>query len=295
MARLVRFRPVFREWARREILFWPAEERIVKNLNISHKIFLLIGSMLLVFCLVVSWMYLEAKQNYIKARRQEIRHVVETSWGVLDRYARLAESGRMAREEAQRLAMETVKGLRFGNNNYFWINDLEPRMIMHPFDADLDGKSLVDYRDPNGKALFVEMAEICRKQGEGFIEYVWHKPGRLQKAGKVSFVKELPQWDWIIGAGVYTDDIDAALAKIFYTTFGILGALLVCAVVVTLVVSRQISVPLQQAVDAMEKLGSGNFNVHLGMSRKDEIGRMANAIDACVASLRNIFVAIRSM
>jgi methyl-accepting chemotaxis protein len=61
------------------------------------------------------------------------------------------------------------------------------------------------------------------------------------------------------------------------------------------VVSRQISVPLQQAVDAMEKLGSGNFNVHLGMTRKDEIGRMANAIDACVTSLRNICVAIRSM
>jgi methyl-accepting chemotaxis protein len=168
-------------------------------------------------------------------------------------------------------------------------------MIMHPFDAELDGKSLRDYRDPNGKALFVEMAELSRKRGEGFIEYVWHKPGSLQKAGKVSFVKELPQWGWIIGAGVYTDDIDAALAKIFFTTFGILGALLICAVIVTLLVSRQISIPLQQAVEAMEKLGSGNFNVHLGMSRKDEIGRMANAIDTCVASLRNIFLAIRSM
>lgn len=267
----------------------------MKNLKISHKIFLLVGSMLLVFCLVIGWMYLEAKGNYVKARRQEIRHVVETSYGILERYAQLAESGQLQRDEAQRSAKETIKGLRFGNNNYFWINNLEPRMIMHPFDQDLVGQSLKEYRDPNGKALFVEMAELAHNQGEGFIEYVWHRPGSEQPAGKVSFVKELPQWNWIIGAGVYTDDIDAALAKIFYTTFAILAALLICAVVVTLIVSRQISIPLQQAVEAMEKLGSGNFNVHLGMSRKDEIGRMANAIDACVESLRKIFVAIRAM
>jgi methyl-accepting chemotaxis protein len=273
----------------------PPKEPEVKNLKISHKIFLLVGSMLLIFSLVVAWMYMEAKKNYVKSRRQEIRHVVETSWGVLEHYAHLADSGRMPREEAQRAAMEGIRSLRFGNNNYFWINNLEPRMIMHPFDTKLVGKNLKDYRDPKGKALFVEMADLARKDGEGFIEYVWHRPGSEQPAGKVSFVKALPQWDWIIGAGVYTDDIDAALAKIFYTTFAIFAALLVCAVIVTLVVSRQISIPLQQAVEAMEKLGSGNFNVHLGMSRKDEIGRMANAIDACVASLRNIFAAIRSM
>ncbi|MEZ4599902.1 MAG: cache domain-containing protein [Syntrophotaleaceae bacterium] len=267
----------------------------MKNLKISHKIFLLIGSMLLVFCLVVSWLYLEAKQNYIKARRQDIQHVVETAWGVLDRYVQMVDQGRLSREEGRQLALETVRQLRFGEDNYFWINDFEPRMIMHPIDEELVGESLVNYRDPNGKELFVEMASLVRKQGEGFIEYVWHKPGSQQPAAKVSFVKELPEWGWIIGAGVYTDDIDEALAKIFYTTFGILAALLVSAVVVTLIVSRQISIPLQQAVEAMEKLGSGNFNVHLGMNRKDEIGRMANAIDACVASLRKIFVAIRSM
>lgn len=267
----------------------------MKDLKVSAKIFLLTGAMLVVFSLVVSWMYLEAKRNYVQARRNEIRHVVEAAWGVLDHYVRLAESGQLDEGAARQQAIAAVESLRFDEDNYYWINDFQPRMIMHPINRELVGEDLSDYRDPQGKALFVEMAELCRRQGQGFIEYVWHKPGSTLPAGKVSFVKQLPQWNWIVGAGVYTDDIARNLAKVYYTTFGILLALLVGAVSVTLIVSRQISVPLGQAVEAMEKLGNGNFDVHLGMTRKDEIGRMANAIDACVGNLRKLFEAIRSM
>jgi len=267
----------------------------MKDLKISHKIFLLSGAILAVFFLVVSWMYLDAKHNYVQARRNEIQHVVETAWGVLDYYADLADKGQLDSQAAQQQAIAAVRSLRFDKDNYYWINDFQPRMIMHPFSQELEGQDLGDYRDPRGKALFVEMAELCRRQGQGFIEYVWHKPGSTLPAGKVSFVKQLPQWNWIVGAGVYTDDIERNLARVFYTTLTILCALLIGVVVVTMIVSRQISLPLGQAVAAMEKLGSGNFDVHLGMNRKDEIGRMANAIDACVANLSKLFQAIRSM
>ncbi len=267
----------------------------MKDLEISQKIFLLSGTLLIVFSLVVTWLYLDAKHNYVQARRNEIQHVVETAWGVLDYYAGLADSGELDTEAAQQQAIEAVGSLRFDEDNYYWINDFQPRMVMHPFNRELVGQDLSDYRDPQGKALFVEMAELCRRQGQGFIEYVWHKPGSTMPAGKVSYVKQLPQWRWIIGAGVYTDDIERNLARVFYTTLGIFCALLLGVVVVTLIVSRQIAVPLGQAVEAMEKLGNGNFDVHLGMTRKDEIGRMANAIDACVGNLRKLFETIRSL
>lgn len=267
----------------------------MKDLKISHKIFLLSGAILIVFSLVVTGMYLDAKHNYVQARRNEIRHVVETAWGVLDYYAGLADRGELDAEIAQNQAIEVLRSLRFDADNYCWINDFQPRMVMHPFNQELVGQDLSEYRDPQGKALFVEMAELCRRRGQGFIEYVWHKPGSTMPVGKVSFVKQLPQWDWIVGAGVYTDDIERNLARVFYTTLGIFCALLLGVVVVTLIVSRQIAVPLGQAVEAMERLGNGNFDVHLGMNRKDEIGRMANAIDACVGNLRKLFETIRSL
>ncbi len=267
----------------------------MKDLKISHKIFLLSGAILIVFSLVVAWMYLDAKRNYVQARRNEIQHVVESAWGVLDYYAGLAENKQLDTETAKSQAIEVIRSLRFDADNYYWINDFQPRMVMHPFNQELVGQDLSEYRDPQGKALFVEMAELCRRQGQGFIEYVWHKPDSTMPVGKVSFVKQLPQWNWIVGAGVYTDDIDRNLAKVFYTTLGIFCALLLGVIVATLVVSRQIALPLGQAVEAMERLGNGNFDVHLGMVRKDEIGRMANAIDACVGNLRKLFDTIRSM
>ncbi len=267
----------------------------MKNLKISHKIFLLSGSMLLVFALVVSWMYVTARNNVVEGRQAEIRHLVESAWAAVDHYARQASQGMLTEEEAQARAKDAVKSLRFDENNYFWINDMQPRMIMHPLNENLVGKDLSREKDPDGKAMFVEMVDLCRKEGQGFVEYVWQKPGSEKPVDKISFVKKVPQWNWIVGAGVYTDDIQKSLNRIFYGTLIVLLALIAGAAAVTLLVSRQICLPLAQAVDAMEKLGSGNFDVHLGLNRKDEIGRIAGAFDKSVVSLRDIFVDVRSM
>ena len=267
----------------------------MKNLKISQKIFLLSGSMLLVFTLVASWMYLAAKENVIDGRRSEIKHVVETAWGVLDHYAKQSAQGLISEEEAKQKAIASVQSLRFDGENYLWINDFQPRMIMHPLDPELVGQNLAGKKDLDGKAMFSEMAQLCRKQGQGFVEYSWHKPGSDKAVGKISYVKKLPQWDWIIGAGAYMDDIHAALSKIFYLTFGSLAALLIGGILLTLYIDRLISKPINIAVTEMEKLGSGNFKVHLEMDRTDEVGRLAVAINTTVDNLREIFVGVRSM
>jgi len=267
----------------------------VKNLKISQKIFLLSGSMLLIFTLVASCLYLAAKANVIEGRRNEIKHVVETAWGVLDHYAKQESQGLLSEEEAQEQAKSSIQSLRFDDSNYLWINDLQPRMIMHPTNAELIGKDLSSIKDLDGKAMFVEMTQLVRKQGQGFVEYSWNKPGSDKAVGKISYVKKLPQWDWIIGAGAYTDDIQATLSKIFYLTFGSLAALLIGGILLTLYIDRLISKPIIIAVSEMEKLGSGNFKVHLDVDRTDEIGRLAVAINTTVDSLRDIFVGVRSM
>lgn len=267
----------------------------MKNLKISQKIFLLSGSMLLIFTLVASWMYLAAKANVIEGRRSEIKHVVETAWGVLDHYAKQSTQGLISEEDAQQKAVDSIKNLRFDGENYLWINDFEPRMIMHPLDPELGGQNLASKKDLDGKAMFTEMAQLCRKQGQGFVEYSWHKPGTDKAVGKISYVKKLPQWNWIIGAGAYMDDIHAALNKIFYLTFGSLAVLLIGGVLLTLYIDRLIAKPIATAVTEMEKLGSGNFKVKLEVDRTDEVGRLAVAINTTVDNLREIFVGVRSM
>ncbi|MEZ4600383.1 MAG: methyl-accepting chemotaxis protein [Syntrophotaleaceae bacterium] len=267
----------------------------MKNLKISYKIFLLSGSMLVIFTLVMSWMYFSAKTNVMDGRRQELRHLVESAWGVLDHYAQQAAQGLLSEEEAQERAKEAVKALRFGEDNYFWINDMQPRMIMHPTQENLVGQDLSQTKDSHDKAMFLEMVDLCRKEGQGFVDYAFPKPGSEKPVDKISYVKKMDRWNWVVGAGHYIDDLQKTLNRILFGTLTVLFILIAGAVAVTLMVSRQISVPLKKAVEAMEKLGNGNFDVILGQNREDEIGRISCAFDKAVENLREIFVAVRSM
>jgi len=106
-----------------------------------------------------------------------------------------------------------VGGLRYGpeNKDYFWINDMYPKMVMHPYKPQLNGKDLSGSKDPNGKKLFVEFAKVCREQGEGFVDYFWPKYGEDKPQPKLSFVKLFKEWNWVVGTGIYIDDIDKAV------------------------------------------------------------------------------------
>ncbi len=120
----------------------------------------------------------------------------------------------VAEERLKKDAAAVIGALRFGpeNKDYFWINDMTPSMVMHPYKPKLNGKDLSGTQDPNGKKLFVEMAKICREKGEGFVDYHWPKYGADEPQPKLSYVKLFKKWNWILGTGVYVDDIEAAVA-----------------------------------------------------------------------------------
>lgn len=108
-------------------------------------------------------------------------------------------------EEKQKLAFSTVEGMRYAGNNYLWINDLSPTMVMHPIKPSLNGKDLSDFKDPNGKKLFVEMAKVCAENGSGFVDYSWPKPGEEKPVPKLSYVRLFKPWNWVVGTGVYLE------------------------------------------------------------------------------------------
>jgi methyl-accepting chemotaxis protein len=114
-------------------------------------------------------------------------------------------------EEQKQATAKTLEELRFGpeSKDYFWVNDSHPKMIMHPYKPELIGKDLSDYKDTNGKRMFVEFVKVCREKGEGFVDYYWAKPGTEDLRPMMSFVKLLEDWDWIIGTGFYLDEVDA--------------------------------------------------------------------------------------
>ncbi|MGE0085344.1 MAG: cache domain-containing protein [Desulfococcaceae bacterium] len=121
----------------------------------------------------------------------------------------------LAEDQLKAEAEETIKNIRYGpeNNDYFWINDTQPIMIMHPYKPELNGSHLGEYKDINGKHLFLEFVRVCLEKGEGYVDYYWPRYGAEEPMPKLSFVQIFKPWDWIIGTGIYTDDIDAILKK----------------------------------------------------------------------------------
>ncbi len=111
----------------------------------------------------------------------------------------------LSEADQKKIAIDLLKNMRYNLTDYVWINDEAPKMIMHPFRSDLDGKDLSDFKDPEGKLLFMEMIKVCKEHGEGFVHYMWPKPGHDKPVPKLSYVKLFKPWGWIIGTGIYME------------------------------------------------------------------------------------------
>jgi len=239
---------------------------MLRKMKLSTRIMLLGALIVVCFSLVFAWIIPRVKKNMYDAKYSETKHVVEAAWGILDYYGKQTKAAKgISLEEAKNKAKEAVKNLRYAADDYFWINDLGPRMVMHPIRAELDGKDLSDNKDPNGKRLFVEMAEVCKKSGAGFVDYQWPKPGSTKPVPKISYVKLFPEWGWIVGSGIYIDDVEKELAQIVYVVFGAGAILLVGGLLLSYFMARSISRPISRAIegltDGAEQVASASTQV----------------------------------
>jgi signal transduction histidine kinase len=142
-------------------------------------------------------------------RQQEVRNLVQIASGIVDQQNALETAGKVSRMEAQEGAKKQIRAMRYGDQDYFWINDFDGVMLMHPAKPELEGKNLLKFKDPNGKMLFSEFVETVKTNGSGFVDYLWPKPGSANPVKKVSFVKGFDSWGWVVGTGIYLDDVDA--------------------------------------------------------------------------------------
>ncbi|GLZ86825.1 methyl-accepting chemotaxis protein [Metapseudomonas resinovorans] len=262
----------------------------LRNLPISRRLWLIL--IVAVFMLVTLGVLMlqQIYDDLYQGKEQKTRHVVETAVGVLQYYQAQEAAGTLPREEAQKQAMQAVRVLRYDRGDYFWINDLTPRMIMHPANAKLEGQDLSGYKDPDGKPLFNEMVRVAKTQGAGFVEYRWPKPGASDPVPKVSYVQLFAPWGWMIGSGIYIDDMQvefraqAMRASLVGLAIAIVMALLV------VVIARSITRPLNEVVSAMSAIasGEGDLTSSLDTHGRDEITALGSHFNAFTGKLRTV-------
>ncbi|MDD3581894.1 MAG: methyl-accepting chemotaxis protein [Desulfobacca sp.] len=186
------------------------------NLNIRTKI---MGQFLLIILVLVSliffWILPSMKTAVYQEKQTQLKNLVDSATTCIESYYAQEKSGQLSREQAQQQAIQRIKEMRYGpeGKDYFWINDFGPNMIMHPYKPELAGKDISNNKDPNGKALFIEMVRVCRDLGQGFVDYMWQwKDDQNRIVPKLSFVKSFTPWGWIIGTGIYVNDVDEQVA-----------------------------------------------------------------------------------
>lgn len=264
----------------------------LRSFSIFQRFSLLIAIVVLGL-IVLSISSLTNQYNALKNEQYlKTQNVVETAHSIIEHFHDLEQNNSLTQQQAKTQALETIKALRYDSTNYFWINDYQPTMIMHPIKPALDNKDLSNNKDPDGKALFVEMANIVKRDGEGFIPYKWPKPGKDQPVEKVAFVKGFSQWQWIIGSGVYLDSIDEAFSQ--QRNLIIVSAIIMIIAVILLsyFIGKSILIPTRLAADMMKDIsqGEGDLTRTLNESGNDEISELSRSFNLFVLKIRESLV-----
>ena len=261
----------------------------LRNLPISRRLWIILLSAIVMLLALTGLMLKQNLDELYQAKALKTRHVVESAMGVL-RYFQAQESSGLSREDAQKQAMEVIRGLRYEQNDYYWINDMTPTMVMHPTNPKLEGQNLSSLKDPDGKFLFNEMVEIVKNKGSGQVDYRWPKPGSEAPVPKISYVELFQPWGWILGSGIYVDDVQAEFREQALRTLGILVVVIGLLVALVILITRSISRPLDEAVSAMANIASGEADLtrRLDHSGRDELTSLGGHFNAFTNKLRGV-------
>lgn len=231
----------------------------IKNAPLSHKMTLLnLASLIFIFSFVHFYVFPKIEEMFIESYKEKIRNTVEIADTVISNIHSKVASGELTDSDARKLAMNTVKSLRYNETEYFWIHDLGLKMVAHPMQPKLEGSDLSEKKDPNGVTIFAEMNKVVagNESRSGFLNYMWPKPGSEDPVEKYSYVKLFKPWGWVTGSGIYFDQIRATVSQLRWAVYGGLGLAAILSCIGTMLFAQRLSKTLKAALMALDNAGT---------------------------------------
>ena len=254
---------------------------LLRSLSIAKRLYLnllLLSVGIITITLLTLWLFYN---SMIEEKRTQVRHQVESTVSLVNYFHQQQQQGQLTEPQAQQQALAAIATLRYGNNDYFWVNDDHPRMILHPMNSKLNGEDISKFTDQNGKALFVEMVQQVRNSGQGFVDYMWPKPGLAKPVDKISYVQGFAPWGWIIGTGLYVDDVQTQLTSITGKILMVVVGLGAIAMLVAFALIRSILHPMSDTVTALQNISHGEVDLRqrLNEGGKDEVTQLSKSFN----------------
>jgi methyl-accepting chemotaxis protein len=251
-----------------------------RNLSIAKRLYLL-NVVAAIGLIILSAITIYSTAHDLKdGKKADLRNLTEGAVSLIKGFHAQAVSGKMTDAQAQEAAKAAIASMRYDGQEYFWINDMTPSVIMHPIKPNLNGKNVADMKDPNGKALFVEFVNTVKTSGAGFVDYYWPKPGSENPVAKLSYVGGFQPWGWVVGTGVYMDVLEAKIYDEAMIQIAIQIVLQIVIFLISMTINRSIRKPVNGLIGVMSHLAEGNTDIDVpATNRGDEIGEMARAIE----------------
>ncbi|MBO6825832.1 MAG: cache domain-containing protein [Sneathiella sp.] len=249
------------------------------NIKISIKLLLILLTSVIGIAVIGGLGSITISNTLYKDREASLKQIIEASVSVVDHYYQLSQSGELSEEMAKKAALRAVEAIRYNGNDYLWINDLDTVVLMHPIAKKWVGAKQDKFQDSRGRYLYVEVVDIAKKQGAGTLTYYWPKPGSDEPIEKVSYVELFKPWGWVLGTGLYVDDVREAQTTNMLKTLAMSVMVLLIIGSLSYILARNITVPLKRITGNIQKLTQGDRSFEdTDTERTDELGVLANAL-----------------
>ncbi len=286
---------------------------LIKSLSLKRKFVLLLGVVFVGFVILSSLTVFQFKNGMLREKKLKLKNVTETAHGIIEYYYKLSLEGKLSEQDAKNSAIALIKSIRYEGAEYFWINDDTipiPKMVMHPTVPELDGK-LLDAEKFNcartiqygmdgeifnikgGKNLFQAFNEVVSKSGIGYVTYNWPKPlgnGKVTKElyPKLSFVKKFDPWGWVIGSGIYIDDVNSEFMSKALWNISVSLILIAFIAVAFWFMSSSILKPIDLIISQTKRISDGDLTRSVDYSGNDEIGSLAKNVNSMTTKLKEM-------
>ena len=226
--------------------------------------------------------------SMLKERISTIEHISESALSIVESYYQREKLGEFTRVEAQDLAKAALSAIRYEGNNYIFAYNYDAITQVHA-NSDLVGKDLSRLTDSTGTLIIKRLIEIGR-DGGGVLLYQWARAGGTEPLDKWGWAEAFEPWQWMLGTGVYVDDLEAAYWNQAFSIMSIAGAGAFIAFAIAYMSIRSIVGPLSALTDTMNRLANGDSEINMSVSaagRSDEIGQMASAMTVFIQNERS--------
>ena len=248
------------------------------NLKIGTRLAMVVLAGIIGTIVVAAVQMHSIRENLIQDRMVQIRTLVQSAQAVFERYEKFVKEGTLDRAEAQARAKTAIESMIYENGGYFFVYDEKGTVVSLITRPELVGKNLIERKDPNGIA-YVRGFLKSIENGDQFTEYMWSKSANEAPVPKLSYTKYFKPWGWIIGTGIYIDDVDAIYRENLIFTVGIVLAVLAIVGLGSSQISRAITRPLHKVAGDMLRLADGDKSIKVENTEKtNEIGDLSRAM-----------------